>query len=68
MIDFDATLTDMLAGIQWQPEHFNSRFSDLADERVYESPQCHLSFQWRPSEPGIVPRLFCRTPLLSVSP
>jgi aminoglycoside phosphotransferase (APT) family kinase protein len=59
VIDLDLTLEDMLEGIAWHPEAAYPKLSDIADERVRTAPQSHLSFDWYPTEPDIILRLFC---------
>ena len=59
MIDLDLTLENMLDCIRWQPEADYPKLSDIADARVRTSPQSHLSFDWYPTQPDIILRLFC---------
>ena len=58
MFDLDTALVDMLDRNRWKHGR-EIRLSNIADPKVYESTQCHLSFRWYSTEPDIVLRLFC---------
>jgi aminoglycoside phosphotransferase (APT) family kinase protein/anti-sigma regulatory factor (Ser/Thr protein kinase) len=53
MIDIDATLEDMLAGIGWQAEARHVSVSDPADRRLENMTQFHLASEWFPTDADI---------------
>ena len=53
MIDIDATLDDMLAGIGWQAEARQVSLGDHADRRLDDLAQFHLATKWFPTETDI---------------